>query len=368
MIKIERITAEEIIRKDARPIVCFGAGKDFIRFCHDNDITDRMCLVADNYKFGELLKIDGREIQIHSFIDSIKITDCIHIISTRRYAKDIIKQLDKIKEFDNDIFYIIDMGFFYNDAEFSDTVSIQEFKSADQIIPKKIHYFWFGKKSLPDDFKRNIESWYRYCPDYEICLWNEDNYDIEKKCYMKQAYQAKKWGFVSDYARLDIVNKYGGIYLDTDVELVKPLDDLLYFKLYFGFESVQQVNTGQGFGSAGKAPILEEMMTMYDNAKFIEDDGSLNLVPCPVYQTKVLKKHGLVLNGKTQGTSEFVVFSPQFFSSINGLGIGSACKNTYSIHKYAATWYDNEQRINRECDAINAKCILNRINNVNSEG
>ena len=96
-------------------------------------------------------------------------------------------------------------------------------------IPKKIHYCWFGRNEIPEKTLRCIESWKKYCPDYEIIQWNEDNYDINKIPYMKDAYKEKKWAFVSDYARLDVIYQYGGIYLDTDVELVNSLDDLLEY-------------------------------------------------------------------------------------------------------------------------------------------
>ena len=95
-----------------------------------------------------------------------------------------------------------------------------------QQIPKIIHYCWFGKNSIPDKYKNWMESWKKYCPDYEIIEWNESNYDIKKNKYMRQAYESQKWGFVPDYARIDIINTYGGIYLDTDVELIKNMDDL----------------------------------------------------------------------------------------------------------------------------------------------
>ena len=105
------------------------------------------------------------------------------------------------------------------------------------MIPKVIHYCWFGKNELPEDAKRCIASWKKFCPDYEIIEWNETNYDVRKNKYMSDAYDEKKWAFVSDYARIDIIYNYGGIYLDTDVELLRPLDELLKDKMFCGWES-----------------------------------------------------------------------------------------------------------------------------------
>ena len=117
------------------------------------------------------------------------------------------------------------------------------------MIPKVIHYCWFGHNPLPERYKEWIKSWKRYCPDYEIVEWNESNYDVTKHPYMRAAYDAKKWGFVSDYARLDIIYENGGIYLDTDVELVKNLDELLYQEGFAGVDSSGRLSTGLGFGA-----------------------------------------------------------------------------------------------------------------------
>ncbi len=116
------------------------------------------------------------------------------------------------------------------------------------MIPKVIHYFWFGEQPLSELAIKCIESWKKFCPDYEIKLWNESNYDVSKNQYMLQTYQAKKYGFTVDFARLDVIYNYGGIYLDTDVELLKPLDEILNDKCFMGFESNKTVALGLGFG------------------------------------------------------------------------------------------------------------------------
>ena len=114
-------------------------------------------------------------------------------------------------------------------------------------IPKIIHYCWFGGKPLPNTAIKCIRSWKKHCPDYEIHCWNEKNFDINVCPYVKEAYEEKAWAFVSDYARLWIIYNYGGIYLDTDVELLKNIDNLLKYDVFMGFENKQYVNTGVGF-------------------------------------------------------------------------------------------------------------------------
>ena len=129
------------------------------------------------------------------------------------------------------------------------------------MIPKIIHYCWFGRNPKPELAVKCIKSWKKRCPDYEIIEWNEDNFDISScPLYVRQAYEAKKWAFVSDYVRLKVVYDEGGVYLDTDVELKKGLDALLAYDAYFGFEDGTHVNTGLGFGAVKGAPILKEMM------------------------------------------------------------------------------------------------------------
>ena len=208
------------------------------------------------------------------------------------------------------------------------------------MIPKKIHYCWLGSKNLPQLAEKCIASWKKYCPDYEIILWNENNYDFTKHPYMKQALDAKKWGFVPDYARLDIVYQHGGIYLDTDVELVKNLDSLLEYDFYAGFESEKFVAFGLGFGAIPGHPLLKEMMDDYDNYSFIKDNGELNLLPSPVIQTELLIKYGLQPDsGKKQVVAGTTIFPSRFFSPKNGiLNRYNISHDTYSIHHYAASW------------------------------
>ena len=129
------------------------------------------------------------------------------------------------------------------------------------MIPKKIHYCWIGGNPLPELAIKCIESWKKYCPDYEIIEWNEKNYDFRKNQFMREAYDEKKWGFVPDYARLDIIYEHGGIYLDTDVEIIKPLDSLLKEQGFAGMEQPGIVALGLGFGAEPKLPLIKELMT-----------------------------------------------------------------------------------------------------------
>lgn len=219
------------------------------------------------------------------------------------------------------------------------------------MIPKIIHYCWFGRNPKPKDVLECIASWTTFLPDYEIKEWNEDNYDVNKCQFMREAYKEKKWAFVSDYCRIDVVNQYGGIYLDTDVEVLKSFDSLLGEKFFCGFEGVEpevkykKVAFGLGFGSEAHHPILEEILDFYERSSFDENKQDLSQITCPVIQTNALHKFGLVPNGETQRNNLWVAFSEEYFCPMNYCTHQTKItSNTYSIHHYSATWVNPFRR------------------------
>ena len=213
------------------------------------------------------------------------------------------------------------------------------------MIPKVIHYCWFGKKSMPEKDRKCIESWKKYCPDHEVVEWNEENYDIHKNEYMEQAFHAGKWGFVSDYARIDIIYQYGGIYFDTDVELIRSFDVFLDNQMFCGFENAQYVAFGLGFGAEKGNHYLKELLDEYEKIRFLNADGTYNLTTCPVIQTEVLKRHGLVLNNEKQYLDECTVYPSDFFCPKSyRTGKIDITLNTYSIHHYNMSWRDENSK------------------------
>lgn len=214
------------------------------------------------------------------------------------------------------------------------------------MIPKKINYCWFGGGPLSDMAKKCIASWEKYCPDYEIIRWDESNYNINKCSYMRQAYEEKKWGFVPDYARIDIVNQYGGIYMDTDVELVKPLDDILECSMYCGFENDTKVNFGLGFGAEPGHPLLCLILEYYKTLSFYEKDGTLNLTPSPVYQTRSLLEWGLVPDNTYQKLNDGVIVFPREYLCPRELDSEQIkiTDKTISIHHFEGSWLPEESR------------------------
>lgn len=228
------------------------------------------------------------------------------------------------------------------------------------MIPKKIHYCWFGGNELPIEYQNYIAKWGKICPDYEIIQWDETNYDVTKNNYMKQAYEQKKWSFVSDYAGFDIIYQNGGIYLDTDVELLKPLDDLLDTRVFMGMEENEGgvcVNPGLGFGAEPKNKTIKALRDIYDNVDFMKKDGDLNIVAIPVYTTDYLVKKGLVKKDEKQKISEINVYPTEYFAPMDFLtGESIQTQNTISIHHYSALWQDElSQRHTQTIREINRK-------------
>ncbi|MDN7145536.1 glycosyltransferase [Liquorilactobacillus mali] len=216
------------------------------------------------------------------------------------------------------------------------------------MIPTKIHYCWFGGKELPEEYKKYIAKWRELCPEYEIIQWDESNYDVKKNKYMKQAYDRKKWSFVSDYAGFDIVYQNGGIYLDTDVELKKSLDDLLKTKAFMGMEENEggvSVNPGLGFGAEPKNQVIKDLRDIYDTVDFIKKDGEMNIVAIPVYTTNYFAKKGLLKKNEYQNIAGVDIYPTEYFAPMDFLtGESNETKNTISIHHYSALWQDERSQ------------------------
>lgn len=211
------------------------------------------------------------------------------------------------------------------------------------MIPKIIHYCWFGGKPLSKEALKCIDSWKKYAPDFEIKEWNESNYDVNKNKYIKEAYQAKKFAFVSDFARLDILYSEGGIYLDVDVELLKPVDDLLNSHAFFGKQTVFNgkwlVNTGLGCGAEANAPIIKELIDDYSEVIFIKEDGSFDTTSCPTRNTKVFLKYGYKNNNDFQSIKGADIYPSEYFCPMDHMtGVLQITDNTFSVHHFAASW------------------------------
>lgn len=211
------------------------------------------------------------------------------------------------------------------------------------MIPKTIHYCWFGGNGLPSHLKAYIETWRTYCPDYEIIEWNERNFDVSANQYCKEAYAAKKWAFVSDYARLKILYECGGIYMDTDVEVLKPLDELLKFDFFTGFESETIPITGI-MGSKEKHDVIRKLLNEYEDRKFIKPDGSFDMTPNTIGITNTLQQnYGVILNNSRQifGNNNLLLPSDYLCCKDFITGKVSKTSNSYTIHHFEGSWLNS---------------------------
>ena len=210
------------------------------------------------------------------------------------------------------------------------------------MIPKKIHYCWFGGKPKPKSVKKCIASWKKYCPDFEIIEWNEDNFDVKMNGYTRMCHGEKKYAFLSDYVRLLVVEEQGGVYFDTDVEVVKPIDKLLEHDAFYCFETPDFVATGLGFGSAAHGEGVKAMLAEYDQLL----DGSKGVIGCPGLNTLALEKLGLKKNGQLQHLGSEVVLPSEYMNPFDpSTGILKKTANTVSVHWYSAAWLTPMKRL-----------------------
>lgn len=207
------------------------------------------------------------------------------------------------------------------------------------MIPKKIHYFWFGKNPKSELILKCIASWEKYFPNYEIIEWNETNYDVTKNQYLKEAYEHKKWAFVSDYARLDVLYHEGGLYFDTDVEVVKKFpEELFLLDGFTGVESTNLINPGLVFACIPGVEIMSDILHEYDNASFV-GDGVEGVVTINMRVTKWFEKNGFKKNGQLQQIAGFSIYPAEYFCGYDQeVDEWYRTENTLSIHYYAGSW------------------------------
>lgn len=220
------------------------------------------------------------------------------------------------------------------------------------MIPKIIHYCWFGRGPLPELAQKCIASWKKYLPDYEIKEWNEDNFDVNIIPYTAEAYKAKKYAFVSDYARFWILYKYGGIYFDTDMEVIRPIDDIVERGNFMGFEtdpklqvkadaSEASINPGLGMGVVPGLGIIKKMLDFYEGRHFEFIPGGIGQLTIVHITTEVLLKAGLKLQQGIQQVDDMWIYPAEYFCPINlKTGRIHVKPNTRTIHHYAGTWQD----------------------------
>ena len=343
------------LRDKKKKIVCFGAGEMFRNFVRDYkrfEIEKEIILILDNdqRKDGTRINIGVQEIYVSSvekFCENYPVKEFILLISCGDVAA-VYKQLQQIEQFkDVECCILPFVRGMTNETDEKNRYYPENFRVYDTpVIPKIIHYCWFGGKEIPEQNKKWMASWKKYCPDYEIIEWNENNYDVKKNRYMYDAYKAGKWGFVSDYAELDIIYCYGGIYLDTDVEIIRNLDELLYQDSFMGVDGSKNISLGLGFGARPYFHVIKELMDGYNSCSFYNSDGSMNITAAPTLQIPFFNNLGYVNNGEYQKIGDLTVYPEKVLSGkCNYTGRVKLTEHTFSIHHYDGSWVSEERRI-----------------------
>lgn len=213
-------------------------------------------------------------------------------------------------------------------------------------IPKVIHYCWFGRGPKPKLAERCIASWRKFLPDYKIIEWNEDNFDVNAMAYTKEAYEAKKYAFVSDVARLKILYEHGGVYFDTDVEVIRPLDDILARGAFMGLEqdpipptSGGIVNPGLGLAVAPGLGLVKNILETYQKQHFLKPDGSYNLKTIVQYTTEELLSRGLHPSSGIMEIDGLFIYPTEYFNPKGKGTKAKITKNTRTIHHFAGSWH-----------------------------
>lgn len=370
MVNLIDCSRNEFIKqvKDKK-LYCFGAGKGLQTFIRRN-YGLAVEKIIDNYRQenAPCMIISDKTVEIISAEKFRKECDedSVIVLTCPTAIVEVLKQLDSIPECDGmDCYvdYLIPMCTEHTEIYIKN-------KPTKEVIPKKIHYCWFGGKEIPVEYKNYMKSWEKYCPDYEIIRWDESNYDVYKNRYIREAYEQKKWAFVSDYARVDILYQEGGIYFDTDVEVIAPFDEFLVWDLFCGFEKGNYIAWGLGVGSVKAHPILKSVLDIYEKMPFIQEDGSLNLKTSPVIQSEVMEKYGFEKNGEFQLKNNVAVYPMEFFAPTDYEGVvGRITEYTHSIHHFAHplhnvefSWTDMASWIAREQAGEPIKRLKQQIN------
>lgn len=213
------------------------------------------------------------------------------------------------------------------------------------MIPRIIHYCWFGGKPLPESAVKCIESWKKFFPDYEILQWNEKNFDVNLIPYTSEAYSIGKYAFVSDYARMWVLYNHGGVYFDTDVEVIKSFDDILSQGGFMGFETSNYVNPGQGMALPIGSKIALSIMEDFTHTKFLLVDGKFNPQGIVPITTNVLIKKGLICNGLEQKIDGITIYPQDWYNPLDpATGRLKKTGNTHSIHWYTKSWMEPQNK------------------------
>ncbi len=325
-------------------------------------LADRLqyCIDNDELKIGTSISICNKCIPIYSPKILGDYNEKLAVLISMSRFQGALEQLEKMELSDNVSCYIIPAMFVENNNSFGNKGVIKS--SGTQVIPKVIHYMWLGNSKLNETSEKCIESWKKYCPDYEIIRWDESNYDVHKNTFMSQAYDNGRYGFVPDYARIELLYEYGGIYLDTDVELIKNIDELLYQESFCGVEKWQVLNFGGCSGAVKGHHSLEPFLEKWSERKLIQEDGSMDKISSGKIDTEIAIKYGFEINGLNQTINGMNIYTYDYFHPYDYMsGKVEITNDTFSIHRFNGGWLDidfQKNNINQFYDKVIQRAVV----------
>lgn len=331
---------EEFIKKHRnKKILCFGGGSYFRVLFYDFKQRDSgigIEGIIDNnpQKNGISLEMEGQSFPIYSLESAERLFDMEQtpILITSASHGAILKQLEEKSYFQRNHIY----SYFDLKKNSTPSYNVLDMSTDKPVIPKKIHYCWFGGNPIPEKLRICMDTWKRFCPDYEIYEWNEHNYDVNKNYFMRTAYINHQWAFVPDYARVDIIYEHGGIYLDTDVELIKSMDELTCNQAFFCAEVSGGINTGLGFGAAPGNRLVGELKRVYEAIGHL---SPFFFNTCIGREIGTFSQFGYENSGRYQALEEGVIYPFQVMAAkIKETGEDCRSGATIGIHQFNGSW------------------------------
>lgn len=349
--KFVDVSYEEFLaKKGKRKVIHFGASSAwhyYFKLYPDimKDVLEDTVFVVDNdpSKQETMFSIGESQFQVKN-PKSLKDEENYVILITvsLAYQENICKQLVELGVHESTECYSLPLMIYNTKKANNDCVEEYFINHNCRINTPKIHSFWFSGEEKPELYKRCLDSWYRLCPEFEIIEWSTKNYDVTKNQYMLEAFERRKWAFVSDYARLDVLYQYGGIYMDMDVELLASPVKLLNADSFFCRQEDGFIELGSGFGAQSGDFLIGEMLDTYKNRKLIMEDGTMDMTPQPEWLSGILNKHGLGKAYDSQVINNRLILSNDYITCSTG---GDPTKTAkLGVHWHNGGWLDEKNR------------------------
>ncbi len=333
-----------------RALICYGAG---MVAHHIGSLMEKYGLLSrvlfwtdkEEDKIGTTIKVEGKtfEIKPPDVLEDDRYRDAILFI-TFECATDSVSEILKgrpvvLQDCCSCLYAVNEQIFRTIRREPGGLIEKKDRTGENFRIPARIHYCWFGKKKIPDRQLRMIENWRRLCPEYEVLLWDESNYNLTDCKYVKEAYERGYYAFVTDYVRMDVVYRLGGVYFDTDVALLKNIDFLRQNTVFFTYGKWPAINSGSGFGAVRGHPLIREIRDEPRGRIPFWNDGKCNLTTNCFYETEIIRKYGFRMDFTSQNMGGIQVYSPRYFPTDTYLKeYKMPLEDVIALHCDAGSW------------------------------